>query len=214
MAGNNNQLAMHLQSAEGDLRQAIALAAKDGSYALAQALSGIAGELGGAIRSLPGTIEEPQGQMHGAAKSRTERNGIQENAKSKPSIKRTRRAKRSKKSRAYPKYQIVGTTLVRLGWSKKTREEYSHKVPRSAYDQVSAAIDRVVSNGKKVFTADDVAAVLASEDCEHVPSYQMYIVIGYLKDNDALMAESRGKYKSEQPIGEFASSVWERNESS
>lgn len=79
----------------------------------------------------------------------------------------------------YPKFFRRGDDLVKVGWSKKGRREYSHRAPRSAVDAVAVAIRRVGAKGK-MFNGD---ALLPLQDGSgsDVPVYQAYVALAWLK---------------------------------
>lgn len=88
----------------------------------------------------------------------------------------------------YPKFFRRGEELVKVGWSKKERKEYTHRAPRSAVDATAAAVARVGANGK-LFNGD---ALLPLKDAggEAVPDYQVYVSLAWLKEMGVV--EQRG----------------------
>src|SRR4051794_31882715 len=116
-----------LQDCEQRLRRLVAAAAADGDYASvvritdwAKAIGALAGEAG-AERSAPAGGNGTSGTSRQAVVSAT-------------SVTHERRAKVGD---TYPKFFRRGDELVKVGWSKKERKEYSHRAPRRAVDAVA-----------------------------------------------------------------------------
>ncbi len=102
------------------------------------------------------------------------------------------RPKGARKSRsAYPKYSLRLDVLIKTGLSRDRRTEYEHAVPKSEFDEIVARLDELTS--RKTFVVEDV---LKTAKC---PSYQVYLVIAFLKERGILVAPRRGLYAFRRP---------------
>jgi len=109
----------------------------------------------------------------------------------------TNRTKRQPAKGDYPKFYRRGDQLVKVGWSKKEREEYVHKAPRRALDALAAAITRRSSNGKP-FAADEVFSATRplkdGHDGSEIPGYQAYVALAWFKQAGIVKQHGRGGY--------------------
>lgn len=100
------------------------------------------------------------------------------------------RSSRGKKR--YPRFERDGYKLVKVGWSKKGREEYEHRAPR---DVVAAFTRHLVSKVKrgKAFVVEDLLPVPDSSGGE-IPSYQVYMTLRWLRHAGAVEKRGRDGY--------------------
>lgn len=102
------------------------------------------------------------------------------------------RSKAARKSRkAYPKYSLRSGVLIKTGLSRDRRTEYEHAVPKNEFDGIIARLEELSS--RKTFAVEDV---LKTAKC---PSYQVYLVIAFLKERGLLVAPRRGLYAFRRP---------------
>jgi len=90
----------------------------------------------------------------------------------------------------YPTFARDGKQLVKTGWSKKTRKEYKHRVTDSA---VSAVVSALRDFGAIEFSMDELNPV-QNEDGTVLPSYQVYLVVAWLRACGAITKAGRGGY--------------------
>ena len=83
-----------------------------------------------------------------------------------------------------------GNQLVKTGWSKKTRTEYRHRVPEPAVSAVVSALRRF---GATEFSMERLTPV-QNEDGTTLPSYQVYLVVAWLRACGAVKKAGRGGY--------------------
>ncbi|MEJ7757961.1 MAG: hypothetical protein WKF55_00080 [Gemmatimonadaceae bacterium] len=76
----------------------------------------------------------------------------------------------------YPRFEREGDRLVKIGWSKKESRAYEHKAPRSVITAVCYALRSHVNS----FTMETLLPITDS-DGNDVPSYQVYVVIAWLR---------------------------------
>jgi hypothetical protein len=91
-----------------------------------------------------------------------------------------RKKKRSPRPKGdYPKFVRDDDRLIKIGWSKKNKEEYEHRVPREAIVAFARHVDGKVDEGSK-FDIESLLPVPDMSDGE-VPGYQVYVVFAWLR---------------------------------
>jgi hypothetical protein len=121
----------------------------------------------------------------------------------------TRRQRLAK--RDYPKFLRRGRDLVKVGWSRRAKAEYEHKVAESVVMLVARAIAKAGLNGELAPTEKFLAAV-AAEDGVEVPEYQVYVVLAWLRCLGLVVQRGRQGYTVSQPndLPNQVSLSWER----
>ena len=107
-----------------------------------------------------------------------------------PRKKPARRSSRPKPG--YPKFVRDDDRLVKVGWSKKNKSEYEHRVPREAVLAFVRDLDEKVEEGEK-FDIDGLFPVSDGSGGE-VPGYQVYVVIAWLREADVIKKIGRDGY--------------------
>ena len=115
--------------------------------------------------------------------------------------------RRSPKS-AYPKFSVRNGTLSRIAWSKKKRGEYTHRAPKAVFDQTITAMASLFQTGNGSFMAEHIIERVASNSPEHVPSYQVYLVINLLSDSGCIQKVGREGYRWPEQLEDNARKVW------
>jgi len=105
---------------------------------------------------------------------------------------------RSKGKQPYPRFRRDGSYLVKTGWSKKSREEYEHRAPVDAVFTIASRLDDMTASGGTV-AADDVAAALSQDGATEVPSYQLYLVLAWMRAEQLLNRIGRTGYAAVFP---------------
>lgn len=113
--------------------------------------------------------------------------------KRKPSAKTTSAKPTAGKS--YPRFACDGDKLVKIGWSKRTREEYEHKAPLLAVEAFAAHLRKSTKEGR-IFKIDDIMPVADPESEGELPSYQIYLALGWLRSLDAVSKHGRNGYSA------------------
>jgi hypothetical protein len=123
----------------------------------------------------------------------------------KPELTRSQKppASTRRKSRSdYPKWSVRSDALIKLGLSRNRKTEYEHVVPRKEFD---AIVSQLAANaGRRHFTAEEVI------DQVSAPSYQVYIILSFLKKHRILTVPRRGTYafgRTKNFVNE-AESIW------
>ena len=89
--------------------------------------------------------------------------------------------KRKSPKSAYPKFAIRNGVLTRTGWSTKKKREYRQRIPRITFDQTLEAMASLSHTGNGSVLADQIIEGVERINQEHVPSYQVYAVLGLLR---------------------------------
>lgn len=181
-----------LESTEEQLRKAIAQAANEGDYAIvdlglatAVAISNLRGKL---------TVTHAREQEEGSVR-------LESHEGSKRSIGAARPG--------YPKFRIEGDTLVRVGWSKREEKEYTHKIPKSAFGLTLKAMGRLAEMTSGPIAAEAVVDQIADSHVESIPAYQVYVVIGLLREKGVISKHGRRGYHIGPDIVAKEASLWE-----
>jgi hypothetical protein len=113
-----------------------------------------------------------------------------------------------KRKEDYPKYEVRGDRLVKIGLGRDKRTEYEHEIAKGEFDKILARLTSIAASQKQ-FTVDQVQEGL---DC---PVYQTYALIAVLAKMGLLTNPRRGTYRFTTPgtFSSAASTVWERLQS-
>jgi len=187
-----------LNKAEEELREAIAEAARSGDYRAVEVGRNVAVNIKELCERISGN-----GQI--ASKSVT----ITKGTEAKSQKKRKKVTRRSKPA-DLPRFEVRNGSLYKIGWSKKQRSEYSHKVPRSAYDAIANSMTKLANEGTGPFTAEVVIEKLNVSTEDMIPSYQVYVVLAALRSLDAIRQVGREGYDIPMDISEKAKDLWEK----
>ena len=128
-------------------------------------------------------------------------------AKSGTRIEKKALTKKRKKS-DYPKFKVKNETLIRIGWSRKQRREYTHKAQRFVFEQTVKAMTALSQSGAGPFLAENILEQANSNESEAIPSYQIYVVIGLLKQTNCIKQVGRDGYIIPQDLVKKAEEKW------
>lgn len=128
-------------------------------------------------------------------------------AKSGTRIEKKASTKKRKKS-DYPKFKVKNETLIRIGWSRKQRREYTHKAPRLVFEQTVKAMTALSQSGAGPFLAENIIEQANSNESDAIPSYQIYVVIGLLKQTNCIKQIGRDGYYIPTELVEKAEEKW------
>ena len=125
------------------------------------------------------------------------------------SLRKRKSASRKRGRTGYPKFEVKNDTLIRIGWSKKERREYTHKTPRTAFDGTVKVMAALAQNGAGPFTAEEIIEQVNHTESETIPSYQVYVVIGFLRARKCIVQVGREGYDIPTEIATRARKEWE-----
>ncbi len=189
MEDSNNTIRDILKEAENNLREMISKAAKDGDYRTVDMARGAAVE----IKDLAARIENPSLKTSNKLHKETNR--------------RTKKAVRSSKKK-YPKFKVQNDSLIKIGWSKKQKREYTHKAPKDVFEKTVNTMNALSNSGTGPFMAEQIIEKVNSHQQEIIPSYQIYIVIGFLKKSGCIKQFGREGYNIKTNIKRKADFEW------
>ena len=192
MEPERKQISAILSEAEKALQKVIAEAAGAGRYAVVDAARVAAS----GVRQI----------RLGAGTAST---GRSSNRGSRPRANKRKRGGRSPKA-DYPKFLVRNGVLVRLGWSKRKKTEYAHKVPRAAFDSIVEVCAGLARSGRGPFPAEEVVRLANAQGHDQIPAYQVYVVIGLLRQEGSIEQVGREGYEFPPDLMEHAQSAWEK----
>ncbi|GAH04275.1 unnamed protein product, partial [marine sediment metagenome] len=82
--------------------------------------------------------------------------------------------------------------LIKIGWSKKNRNEYEHRVPFAAAMNVARYLVESI-DPDKLFQVDEILPIADSEGHE-IPSYQVYVTLAWLISTGLVEKKGRDGY--------------------
>lgn len=100
--------------------------------------------------------------------------------------------KQRSKSHTYPRFEVEADRLIKVGWSKRERSEYEHKVPKPVAQAAFSAFLRTV--GSEPFRMEDLFPLLLVEG-KMIPSYQSYLVLSWLRNMELIEKVGKDSYR-------------------
>jgi len=122
---------------------------------------------------------------------------------------KTAKGRQAHRRRDYPKFEIADGKLVRIGWSKKEKAPYEHRTPRVVFDFVVKAMAAAATTGHGPHAAETIIEGANSHSAEAIPDYQVYSVIGFLRDSGVLTRRGRSGYEVPADIAGRATRAWD-----
>jgi hypothetical protein len=192
-----------LKDCEARIRKLLADAAAGGNYedvrrmaSLAEAVSHLANGRADSASKAP--IRSPISSRDGGKTRRA-------------TAKRTGRTSKRlarKPGSGYPRFYRRQQDLIKIGWSKRQKNEYQHKAPRGVFDLVVSVLGSIGAQ-KEMFTSEDLLPV-ADPDGNEVPAYQVYICLAFLRSVNLVEQHGRQGYSvvDTDSFSERASTEW------
>jgi hypothetical protein len=103
-------------------------------------------------------------------------------------------SKPRRSSSQYPKFRRQAESLVKVAWSKKERKEYEQKAPKKVIDHVALDLARRGANSD-IVAVDQIVPLIGAEDGREVPSYQVYVVLAWLRALELVEVVGRQGYR-------------------
>lgn len=197
MEQTSKRLAEALNRAEAEIRQLGAEAFKSGDDKGAGQARDIVVAFKGLRAQLNGHHAQPAGTSAPAATKKTKR------------TKQTKARTRKRRGSTYPIFKVRNGSLIRVGWSKKGKSEYEHKASRETFDRTVAAMAEIAATGSGPFTADQIIERV-NDSNNSFPGYQIYVVIGLLRDHGCIEQVGRDGYMIPDDLSNRATHVWKR----
>lgn len=198
-----------LSEAERQLRELVGSAAAAGDYEATLLITGWARVVGSLVQEAQQATQSDSqvamsvrdGQEAESARTadsgRSQDDSVNSHRLNSPAM---RRVKRSPSKDQYPKFFRRGDQLVKIGWSKKERQEYEHKAPHRVVDTLAAAIAGRFGNGK-LFAVEDLLPLKDPNGGSEIPSYQAYVALAWLRLAGLLKRHGRRGYSVESASG-------------
>jgi hypothetical protein len=187
-----------LDDAETVLRDIMIDATRRGEYAdvdLARSVASQLSRLGLSLLSHEEASATPG--MNGTVRKHTESNRSLSKRQNRVTTKRAE----------YPRFAVEGETLTLIGWSKKSREEYSHKVPRVAFDTIAQAMSRLAQKNRAPFTSDELWGETQASN-PSIAQYQVYTVLRMLRHTGCVEKRGRAGHSWTKQIEQRARKAW------
>ena len=199
MNSNIDKIKTILSGAEQSLRELIIEAAQEGDYLGVDT----ARDMAVAVNQLINRLSDGE--------SSTKKNMVNNEIKGKKISRAKKRAGIKKKTPSgYPKFTVRDDTLVRIGWSKKEKREYQHKVPKSLFDLTIKTMGDLAKSRNGPFLAEEIIEQMNENSAESVPGYQVYVVIGFLREQGSIKQEGREGYKIPLDLDKKAEKEWKK----
>jgi hypothetical protein len=180
-----------IRKAEGDLREIMRSALAEERYSDLAEVAPLASILSNLLRSVEmnGTAKSSSGPAAADNSRQTVRTlSLAEKSRLIASIE-----KPARKNEEYPRFERDGDKLIKIGWSKKDRREYEHRVPKEIVLRV-AEILRSAGDSRKTFAMDRLTPFKSSAGLK-IPSYQVYLVLAWLRTLGAVQARGKDGYQ-------------------
>ena len=185
---DNNDIDDRIAAIEEDLRTLAAISAKAGNWPVVRAASMAAESLESLKRG-----QEIENQESISSRKRKSTSSV------------LRKETHSKKMPAaqqsgsiYPRFIREKDDLVKIGWSKREKEEYQHRAKDDSVFQVARAIEEL-ANETGTFNTDELFPVICLEDGSDVPSYQSYLILRWFRSLEIVEQRGRSEYIVPEP---------------
>jgi len=93
----------------------------------------------------------------------------------------------------YPRFEFRNAMIVKIGWSKKAKKEYEHSAPAQAAIDLASHIQKTTQAGR-IWTVEDLGGVILSHDESELPSYQLYLLIAWMRTIRVISKQGRSGY--------------------
>ena len=196
-----------LERCEASLRALVAEAAQTGDYEAVLPLTSLARELArlGEVALRRGPTTESTKKQPITASARPE------NAPRPAGRSPRKRAPRVEggSSAEYPRFCRKGRELLKIGWSKSSRSEYEHRVPKEAVDRVVATLAEAAAQ-EDLVRVDEWLKALEKRGGEPIPTYQVYVALAWLRNEGLIRQHGRKGYSLAGPlIGRDVTQRWD-----
>jgi hypothetical protein len=155
-----------------------------------------------AARWPPGPSSRPTSKSHKAARDAAQPSQNAPNGSD--------RLSRHKESR-FPQFVREQDDLVKLGWSSRDEKVYEHRVSKGTVNVVTRAVAGKGKLGQRFSMDQLLTSIHPEKGDEAIPSYQVYAVISWLKENGMLLQHGRQGYTVVRPqtFTDSVQTAWE-----
>ncbi len=177
-----------LETCERGLRDLLAKAAAKGDYSEVIQLTSWAK----VIRSLADDAQADHALVAVASTGKHAPSGTATETESRRVIRTMAPRGKTKKTEGYPRFFRSEDELVKIGWSKRFREEYQHKAPYKVLNLLVRKLTTAGAGGR-MFAADDILPLTTDHGTE-VPNYQGYLCLAWLRGENLIESHGRQGY--------------------
>lgn len=146
---------------------------------LARLAEGLANLYGSGVQTIVSSPSKPE-QAEGESSPKA-----QKRAPKKKSIGRAKQG--------YPRFEFRNAMIVKIGWSKKAQKEYEHSAPVQAAIDLALQIQKTTQTGR-IWTVEELGDVMLSHDESELPSYQLYLLIAWMRTIRVISKQGRSGY--------------------
>lgn len=178
-----------LRATEESLRDLIRTAVEEQRYAEIAEIAELANSVSKLIRGATPAPRVAAAEPHAG-------NGIARSSPP-PRLKKKVAKKKLASKSEYPWFGRDGDRLVKVGWSKKNKKEYEHRVGRDVVQAFAKHLDSAVTAGE-MFDVDGLLPIVDPAGDE-IPGYQIYVALAWLRSIDVIEKKGRDGYVLRRP---------------
>lgn len=93
----------------------------------------------------------------------------------------------------YPRFLRGSEKLIKIGWSKKNKQEYEHNAPWSAVLAFASHL-RSHTRPDRIFTIEDILPVHDPQSASDLPEYQVYLALAWFRFQGLVLKRGREGY--------------------
>lgn len=124
--------------------------------------------------------------------------------------KSSRRGKKKKRG-MYPRFFIQDESLVKEGWSKKTKRTYTHRAGKDEYHKVVTALDKIAGEVNRPLSTEMLLAESGLQDT--LPTYKFYVVLAFLREFGVIRQVGREGHVVPKGLLDNAIDLWNKIQS-
>jgi hypothetical protein len=121
----------------------------------------------------------------------------------------SRKSTKKDRGQKYPEFFARHETLYRRAWSRKKGGEYEHKAPRQTVDEVVRAMASIAGGEAKPVSVESIVAKVNRSSAVSIPQYQVYLVIGWLRNAEQIEQVGRDGYQIPPDIAQKTRKLWQ-----
>lgn len=99
----------------------------------------------------------------------------------------------------YPQFRRRGEKLVKVGWSKKNKQEYEHLAPETVVFAFAAHLRDHIRSGS-IFSIESILPVLDPSGSGDLPTYQIYLALAWLRSVGLVKKHGRDGYVTDRKV--------------
>lgn len=112
-----------------------------------------------------------------------------------------------KRAKEYPRFHVADGSLYKTGWSKKHGKEYTHRVPLDRAETIFSALNSIGNTADGPVSVETILKAPEIDMADLLPSYQVYVVLAFLKHHNLVTAVGREGYRLPNAISTRANKL-------